>query len=567
MKFGLWRFYFFKRLLSSLVFFLLLGCVSSNQDFAILKEGQMEITTNQLHKNKSLVIKGNSLFYWKQWPLDEQGVFTKELLTNPDTIKWPISVWGKKDYPPKGFGTFRFFIKQEHTDNQIVFNLSRVLGAAEVWVNGKKYATHGTLSKKSNTSQDAIPALTVEMPKEDILDIMLLVSSFNSRHGGGFPLQNTITEKESFYKTKERRSALEILVTFLILMFGVFQIITYTNFRKEKYFLYFGLFCLVGGSRQLFVGDTFILKLFPEMSFELCQRLRYVCYYGGLALIFLYHHHLFYGYFSKKVVLFLTLVPCLGVIYVITSSIFYATYSAPIFHFFGFLFLLIGFWLIIKALKDKRPFAKFILLNLIFLTITFTNDILNGMLVIQTTFLVNIGLLTYVAFQTYLNQRIRKEKELELQNMTLEIKNMSEQILNNETRISKLLHESYYHFKSKKELVNNLTKIKQEDTTESINNILKSLSSELVEDNQLNTIKSDIEILNYQYLQQLKAKAPILTETDLEICSYIYIGLNRNEIARLRSTTIEAIRKSRYRIRKKLELDIDENLEDYLKNL
>ncbi len=553
------RFYFFKILLPSLLFFLLAGCVSDDQDVAVLEKGLIHLKTNQVSKGKELVIKGNSLFYWKQWPLTDKGVFQKEVLTQPDTIQWPTAVWKNKKYNPKGYGTFRFQIELEDSETQLVLNLSRVLGAAEVWVNGEKYGVHGHLSKISSESENAIPPLSVALPKEKSLDVMILASNFSSRLGGGFPLKNTITQKESFYKIKDQRATLESIITILIMLFGIFQIIAYTNFRKEKYFLFFGLFCLVGGSRQLFVGDTFILKIFPDISFEIVQRLRYVCYYAGLVFIFLYHHYLFRGYFSKKVVLFFTLVPCVGILYVSVFPVYYGTFSAPIFQVFGLLALLLGYWLIIKAIKDKKPFAKFVLINLVILTIFFTNDILNAMSIIQTKFLVNIGLLTYVVLQVYLNYRIVNAAQLEL-------KKMAKKVQKKEEEISKLLFESYHHLKSKRELVDDLKKTTYDDSI-SVDEIIKNLRSELLEDNQLNIIKNDIEILNYDFIQRLKASAPKLTQTDLELCTYIHMGLSRKEIARLRHITVEAVRKARYRLRKKLELSADKDLEDFLNTI
>jgi DNA-binding CsgD family transcriptional regulator len=538
---------------------LLLGCVSDDQDFALLEEGQIHLSTDQISKNKELIIKGNALFYWQQWPLDEKGIFQEALLTKPNTIQWPTPVWQDNGYAPKGYGTFRFQIKNENPEKQLVLNFSRVLGASEVWVNGQKQGDHGKLSKKCEESTNAIPPLTVELPQETTLDVMILVSNCSSRFGGGFPLKNTIALKESFYKAKDRRAVEESLVTILIILFGIFQLITYSNFWKERYFLFFGLFCLVGGSRQLFVGEAFILKIFPDISFEVVQRLRYVCYYGGLALIFMYHHYLFRGYFSKKMVLFFTLVPCLGVLYVVATPVYYGTYSAPVYQVFGFLNLLLGYWLITKAINDKKPFSKLILVNLIILTIVFTNDILNAMLIIQTKFLVNIGLLTYVAFQVYLNYRIVKLAQLELKEMT-------QRVQNKEAEISKLLFESYHHLKSKRELVNDLKKTTYDETV-SVEKIISNLRSELLEDNQLNIIKNDIEELNYDFVQRLKSYAPKLTQTDLELCTYIYIGLDRKEIARLRHVSIEGVKKARYRLRKKLELPADKDLEDFLKDI
>ena len=281
----------------------------------------------------------------------------------------------------------------------------------------------------------------------------------------------------------------------------------------------------------------------------------------------MYHHHLFKGYFSKKAIYFFTIIPFLGVIYVSLTSVYYGTYSAPVFQIFGLLNLISGFWLIFKAIKDKKPYAKLVLLNMAFIYVTFTNDILNAMMIIQTAFVVNMGLLTYVIFQMYLNHVITKQKVERLHLITREIEQKNQLIQKNEAEISKLLHESYYHLKSKRELADNLRRIKIEENTTSINIIIKNLRSELLEDNQLNTIKNEIEMLSYDFLQRLKAKAPNLTNTDLEICTYINMGLDRKEISRLRSTTIEAVRKSRYRVRKKLELTADDDLEDFLKAL
>ncbi|WP_299434701.1 7TM diverse intracellular signaling domain-containing protein [uncultured Aquimarina sp.] len=541
--------------------------MSKRQDVVKSDDEYVTLASWNVQKTTKLILDIKLLFYWNQWPVNEEGTFDQTKLVKPDTISSISTVWTRIGYPPKGFGTYRFFIKQEDLQNEAVLNFSRVLGACEVWINGKKQVAHGNLSKNLANSVDGIPALVVDLPKEEFLDVMLLISSSNSRLGGGFPLQNSINEKESFYIIKQRKFVFESLVTFLIIIFGIYQIFTYTSVHKEKYFLYFGLFCIFGCGRQLFVGEAFMHNMFPEISFEITQRLRYFCYYSGLGFFFLYHHYLFPGYFSRKVILVFTLIPVLGVVFVIVTPVFYGTYSAPFFQVFGLLTVLSSFWLTIKAIKGKKPFAKWVLLNLIIISVTFTNDILNAMLVIQTAFVVNMGFLAYVVFQMYLNHKIARQKEEMLRTMTLEVAQMNQQIQHNETKISKLLHESYYHLKSKRELADNLIKIKQEDNAVSINTILNKLKSELLEDNQLNTIKNDIEILNYEYLQRLKVKAPNLTETDLEICSYIYMGLNRNEISRLRSTTVEAIRKSRYRIRKKLELEIDEDLENYLKSI
>ena len=80
-------------------------------------------------------------------------------------------------------------------------------------------------------------------------------------------------------------------------------------------------------------------------------------------------------------------------------------------------------------------------------------------------------------------------------------------------------------------------------------------------------IKNDIEGINKDFVQRIKKIHPNLTKTDLEICMYIRLSLERKEIARLRYTTVAAVKKSRYRLRKKLELEVEDDLEKYLKSI
>lgn len=64
----------------------------------------------------------------------------------------------------------------------------------------------------------------------------------------------------------------------------------------------------------------------------------------------------------------------------------------------------------------------------------------------------------------------------------------------------------------------------------------------------------------------LKEKHPCLTKSELKHCAYIRIHLSSNQMSSILNVTIDAVRKTRYRIRKKLELKPEDSLEDYLMN-
>jgi tetratricopeptide (TPR) repeat protein len=66
------------------------------------------------------------------------------------------------------------------------------------------------------------------------------------------------------------------------------------------------------------------------------------------------------------------------------------------------------------------------------------------------------------------------------------------------------------------------------------------------------------------FFDKLLAEYPELSKTELKILAYLRVGLSTKEIADVQYVSIDAIRKSRYRIRKKLNLDSKESLEKFI---
>ncbi|MBQ4820913.1 7TM-DISM domain-containing protein [Aquimarina sp. MMG016] len=543
------------------------GCGGKNQDVPTMEKGTLDLSDWDFGTNPEVSIEGKGLFYWKQWPLNESNNFTPALLQSADTISWPGAIWSQKIDEGQGYGTFRFFIQRKKLQKSLMLNISRCLAAAQVWINGKKILDHGQISKTADLEKIDGRPLRFELPNEPNLDVMLLVSNHKHRLGGGFALRTKIQEATHFINDNKAIPLIEGVVTFLILLFGGYQILHFFSFPKYSYFLYFGLFCLLGVSRQLFVGEGLIYYFFPEISFESVQKMRYIGYYGGLSSVFMYHALLFPGYVSLKFVRLLVLIPILGVLYVIVTPVFYSTYSALFFQVFGLFVILLGFYQMIMAVRDKKPYAKGMLISMGITCAMLANDLLNAMLIIQTQYIITYGFLFYVCFQIILNNRIQLQTEKQLVKLSTDIENMTERISKKEEEISELRNETFQQLKSKEKLVENLKKVASHDESISIQNLIADLKSELLEDSQLTLIKNDIETLNYEFTRRIKEIHPNLTDTDLEICTYLRMSLGRKEIARLRFTSIEAVKKSRSRLRKRMNLSTDVNLEEYIKSI
>ena len=88
-----------------------------------------------------------------------------------------------------------------------------------------------------------------------------------------------------------------------------------------------------------------------------------------------------------------------------------------------------------------------------------------------------------------------------------------------------------------------------------------------IEEEKINLLRKNIKKLNNKYLKRLKAMHPELTKTDVEICSLIKVGLSRSEIAHVRNTSLEAVKSTKFRLKKKLGLTKDDSLNNYLLKL
>jgi tetratricopeptide (TPR) repeat protein len=67
-----------------------------------------------------------------------------------------------------------------------------------------------------------------------------------------------------------------------------------------------------------------------------------------------------------------------------------------------------------------------------------------------------------------------------------------------------------------------------------------------------------------KFFTELIKMYPDLSNNELKILAYLRVGLSSKEIAEIQNVTIEAVRKTRYRVRKKLNLESDDSLEQFL---
>lgn len=74
----------------------------------------------------------------------------------------------------------------------------------------------------------------------------------------------------------------------------------------------------------------------------------------------------------------------------------------------------------------------------------------------------------------------------------------------------------------------------------------------------------NLKLSQQGFFKKLKDKHPGLTPHDLRLCSYLRMNFNTKEIAKLLNITTRGVEISRYRLRRKMDLEHDVNLTEYL---
>ncbi len=170
-------------------------------------------------------------------------------------------------------------------------------------------------------------------------------------------------------------------------------------------------------------------------------------------------------------------------------------------------------------------------------------------------------------------QKIEKEKEKELTLMQLENDKVVMGLRNDKLR-------SEIESKNRELAATAMSIIRK-------NELLLTIKDELLQEKKNPYVKSVLNIIDRnmndnddweyfqevfghtdrEFLNRLKEKHPELTPNDIKLCIYLRLNLSSKEIAPLLNISTRSIEIKRYRLRKKMNLEHDQNLTDYILKL
>jgi ligand-binding sensor domain-containing protein/DNA-binding CsgD family transcriptional regulator len=100
-----------------------------------------------------------------------------------------------------------------------------------------------------------------------------------------------------------------------------------------------------------------------------------------------------------------------------------------------------------------------------------------------------------------------------------------------------------------------------------IKKVIKKINSNLLDKEDWLTFQLHFNNSHTQFFEKLREKHPDLSSNEIKLSAYLKLNLSSKEIASLMHVAITSIEQSRYRLRKKINLDKDVNLVNYIQNI
>ena len=150
--------------------------------------------------------------------------------------------------------------------------------------------------------------------------------------------------------------------------------------------------------------------------------------------------------------------------------------------------------------------------------------------------------------------------------MRLENEKLESEITHKNKRLAgvamHLLTKNEFIVDVKKELKHAVTY--QKNLVTDVNKVIKSIDKNITLDDDWREFEQHFDQVHGDFIKRLKAEYPNLTAQETKLSAFLRVGMTTKEIANLLHNSVRSVEISRYRLRKKLALNRETNLVDFM---
>jgi adenylate cyclase len=307
-----------------------------------------------------------------------------------------------KEVGGDGFATFVLNVILPKHDRLLGFKSRSVNTAWRVWVDGVELGGAGTVGESKAAMVPAtIPSAITFQPNAQEIQIVVQVSNFYHRKGGfWWPLQ--LGHHDQIQQARESALATELFLLGAVLIMGLYHLALYMLRSRDSSPLYFGIFCLLVGTRMLFVGENFYHDIFPWLNWTLAKKTEYTVTFFLTPFFFYFLNKLYPDEFKLRAARILLAFNGLLALLAILAPAPLFTLTPTIFNMASMVVFVVVLYSLILTIAHKREYAWPVFGGILILVLTTVNDMLNDSEIIRTGFYAPMGLFIFIFIQSYI---------------------------------------------------------------------------------------------------------------------------------------------------------------------
>ncbi|MCB9643870.1 MAG: response regulator [Myxococcales bacterium] len=250
----------------------------------VAQRGVLDARGWPLHR-KTLRLRGDWAFFWKKLyapkeaPTPEHASFFTAVPRS-----WRGIVYQGKKLPGEGYATYRLrLLYKPKPGLEYGLRIRFLYTAYKLWINGEQFVEIGQVGRDREQSIPQQIHQLVPLPKgQGQVDIVLQVSNFHHRAGG---MRDALQVGPTWLlrRNKTYQLAMEIFFFGVLLIFGLYHLISYLLYPKERALLFFSFTALLWAFRPLLANRLVFSDFAITFPWELSYKLEYATFFLGVV--------------------------------------------------------------------------------------------------------------------------------------------------------------------------------------------------------------------------------------------------------------------------------------------
>jgi HPt (histidine-containing phosphotransfer) domain-containing protein len=394
---------------------------------AEINQGIADLSHWQRDEQPILSLQGQWEFYWSR--LLGPDDFVAEAPAGKEYIEVPSSWNMSKDYPEKGYATYRLRVIMSEPQ-PFMLAWPSIWSAGKIYVDGKMIREIGKVGAKDeptsyrpHTSRGRVEIT----PTQPEFDIIVQAVNYEIFLAGLASDTFKIGTKQAMTAQREQQLAISIFVIGAVLIMSLYHFCLYALRTKDRSTLYFGLLCLTSGLYSIVGRDGPLTIFVPDLSYTANIRI-YNTWIPGIGVFVYFVHHLFPDLFHRRVAQAAGLFSVSLYIYILLTEprdFVSKTLSGQLVS-----ALLIPYisYVVIKAVRQKKEGALLFLTGTLIFLAAVVHDMILTRLQFNSIPLGSMGMLSFIVVQSILLARRFSNAFTRVESSEKEIRKLSDEL-------------------------------------------------------------------------------------------------------------------------------------------